>query len=199
MTDRQKDRALAAACLAGSKQAWARLVEDNRRHVRLAITRTAARYGAEIDQSAVDDLESAVFLRIAVDDFRRLRHYRGDASLSSWLRVLASNATVDLLRKRRPSIPVGPGEPHDIAADAPGPSELLERAQLAQRLRDLWESLAPADAEFVDMFFVQELSFDEIARSTGASPGALYARKNRIRKKLLERAAEDGWFDSDIA
>lgn len=199
MTTRNHDRALADACLAGSRQAWARLVEDNRRHVRIAIVRTAARYGADIDESAVDDLESAVFLRIAVDDFRRLRHYRGDAALSSWFRVLASNATVDALRKRRPVVPVGPGEATDIVQDGPGPNEIIERAQLVHRLRALWESLAPADAEFVELFFVQELSFDEISARTGATHGALYARKNRIRKKLIERAAEDGWFDDDVA
>lgn len=199
MDARQKDRALADACIAGSKLAWARLVEENRAHVRMAVARTAARYGADMDDDGIDDLESAVFLRLAVEEFRRLRLYRGDASLRSWLKVLAANATVDSLRKRRHNVPVGPGEELELTCGLPSPSEQLERAELSNRLRKLWDSLSPADARFVDMFFVQELSFEEIALETGSTPGALYARKNRIRKKLIELAAQDGWFRTEVA
>ena len=199
MDARQQDRALADACITGSKLAWARLVEDNRHHVRMAVSRTAARYGADMDEDGIDDLESSVFLRLAVDEFRRMRQYRGDASLRSWLKVLAANATVDTLRKRRPSVPVGPGEDLELTCGLPSPIEQLERAELSARLRRLWDSLSTADSEFVDMFFVQELSFEEIAQRTGSSTGALYARKNRIRKRLIELAADDGWFQAEVA
>ncbi|MFT6400067.1 MAG: DNA-directed RNA polymerase specialized sigma24 family protein, partial [Bradymonadia bacterium] len=108
MEQRQLDRALVDACIAGSSPAWARLVEENREHVRFAIRRTAKRYGASANDDFIEDLESALFLRLVVDDFRRLRLYRGDASLRGWLKVLAVNCTVDALRKRRPTVPVGP-------------------------------------------------------------------------------------------
>lgn len=199
MEQRQLDRALTDACLAGSAPAWARLVEENREHVRFAIRRTARRHGACASEDFVDDLESALFLRLVVDDFRRLRLYRGDASLRGWLKVLASNATVDALRKRRPTVPLGPGETLDLPASSPLPSELVERAQLAARLRTLWQSLSESDASFVEMFFIQERSFEDIAAETGASAGSLYARKNRIRKKLIQLAEEDGWFDVKTA
>ncbi len=199
MEQRQLDRALVDACLAGSTPAWARLVEGNREHVRFAIRRTAMRYGASANDDFIDDLESALFLRLVVDDFRRLRLHRGEASLKGWLKVLASNSTVDALRKRRPTVPVGPGESLDLPASAPSPSDIVERAELANRLRELWQSLSKSDAEFVEMFFIQERSFEEIAAETGATPGALYARKNRIRKKLTQLAADDGWFDHQTA
>ena len=76
--------------------------------------------------------------------------------------------------------------PHDSA---------LAQQQLLERLRGFWEELPPADARFARLYFVEERTFDEIAEVLGTSPGALYARKNRIRKKLLAMAEQDGWFD----
>lgn len=198
MTDerRNRDIALADACVAGSSTAWAELVQRHRTSVRYAILHTLRAHGAPFDDAVVDDLESATFLRLVVDDFRRLRQYRGQASLEGWLKVLASNAAVDALRRRRRTVPIGPGYDLDLPDPQPSAQARLESEQLAAGLRALWQELPEADAEFVEMYFVLELGFDEIARRTGATLGALYARKNRIRKKLVELAEAGGWFDA---
>ncbi|MFT6398774.1 MAG: hypothetical protein ACJAYU_003536 [Bradymonadia bacterium] len=46
---------------------------------------------------------------------------------------------------------------------------------------------------------MQERSFEEIAAESAATVGSLYARKNRIRKKLIRLAEEDGWFEHRTA
>lgn len=192
---RTRDLALVRACASGSNEAWAELVATHRVNVRFAVIRTLRSHGCAADDALVDDLEGALFLRLAVDDFRRLRLYRGQATLKSWLKVMAANATVDHLRRRRPTVPIGPGEPFDIAPDEPSQEDVAQRRQFVARLRSLWQQLPEADAEFVEMYFVRELGFDEIAARTGTTPGALYARKNRIRHKLIALAERDGWFD----
>ena len=70
----------------------------------------------------------------------------------------------------------------------------LAQQQFLERLRGFWEELLQ-QTRFARLYFVEERTFDEIAEVLGTSPGALYARKNRIRKKLLAMAEQDGWFD----
>ncbi len=175
MEVRDQDRALADACIAGSKSAWVRLVEENRRHVRFAISRTAARYGADIDDDAIDDLESAVFLRLVVDEFRRLRQYRGDSTLRSWLKVLATNATVDSLRKRRPSVPVGPGEELELTCRdlvTLGIDIVVELEVVEGVVTEVVFDLHPDFKEnLIPDFFSAEVWGDELGESTEVELG----------------------------
>lgn len=192
---RQRDRALVDACIAGSADAWADIVALHHDAVRFAIIRTLHVHRYAAPDHLVEDLEAALFLRLVVDDFRRLRQFRAQSTLKSWLKVLAANATIDHLRKRRNTVSTDPQEGLDLHDPAPSALAHLERKELLERLRNFWGTLPQADAEFVALYFVQELPFDEIAQTLGATPAALYARKNRIRKRLLEFAETEGWFD----
>ncbi len=192
---RRRDRALADACIRGSRPAWETLVQTHHDTVRFAIIRTLCAYGRRADDATVEDLESALFLGLMVDGARRLRQYRGDASLAGWLRVMAANRAIDHLRRRRPATSLDAHPGLELSDGLSTADVALEKAQLLEQLRAFWDGLPEADRDFVELFFVQELSFDEIAHRTGASPGALYARKNRIRLKLTACAEAAGWFD----
>lgn len=191
---RERDRALVDACIAGSKDAWERIVRDHHDPVRFAIIRTLHTHGQRAPDHLVEDLEAALFLKLANRDFRRLRQFRGNATLKSWLKVLATNATVDHLRKRKKTEPIGPGEPLELTDPAPRTDVALERAELLERLRAALAELPEADAQFVELFFVQERSFDEIAEEMGTTTAALYTRKNRIRKRMLALAEREDWL-----
>jgi len=198
--DRSADRALVDACIRGSRDAWEALVVRHGPRVRSTIAHTLRKYGARADEFVVEDLESHVFLGLLVDDARRLRQYSGRASLNTWLRVRASNATIDHLRRRRATVPVhetGTDAPHvELRDPTPSAESAVAHAQLIEALRGFMADLSDDDRRFAELFFGDELDYDTIAELTGATPGALYARKNRIRKKLIARAREAGWFDA---
>lgn len=198
---RRRDRALVDACIGGDQRAWTALVEETSDGVRYAIVRTLRVHGCASPDHLVDDLHSALYCGLMVDDARRMKQYRGDAKVSSWLRVRAARLTIDHLRRRKKTVSVGPSTPDAPAIDLIDTEEPIDRriarTQLLERLRGFWQSLPPADAEFARLFFVEELPFEDIAEQLGTSPGALYARKNRIRKKLIAMAREDGWFDDE--
>ena len=164
------DRALVSACLRGSNPAWAELVATHRRGVRFAIVRTLDRFGQAPAEEVVEDLEAAVFLRLALDDFRRLRQFRGQCTLAGWLKVAAANATVDHLRRLRPTVSLSPGEGFDVPSRTPDPEVALAHRQLLEQLHTLWAELGSADLEFIEFYYVRELSFDEISRRTGCTP-----------------------------
>lgn len=198
-SDRAADRALVDACVRGSRDAWEALVVRYAPRVRSTIAHTLRRYGAVADDALVEDLESHVFLGLIVDDARRLRQYSGRASLRTWLRVRAANATIDHLRRRRTTVPVHDCGDDTTWVDPVDPTASAEdataHAQLLDALRAFMAELSDDDRRFAELFFGDELDYDTIAEITGATPGALYARKNRIRKKLVARAREAGWFD----
>lgn len=197
--ERRRDQALVIACLEGDREAWAALVKQTSSGVRYAIVATLRSHGSEAPDHLVDDIQSALYCGLMVDDARRLRQFRGEARVQTWLRVRAARLTIDHLRRRKRTVTIGSGHQEAGAVDLPCTStphdSALARQQLLERLRSFWEALPHADARFAQLYFVEERTFDEIAALLGTSPGALYARKNRIRKKLLVMAEEDGWFD----
>lgn len=194
---RQRDFDLVRACLGGDRAAWERLVTQHHDVVRWAVLRTLQRYAGHADDALVEDLTSRLFLSLMLDDARRLRQFSGRARLKTWLRVAAVNATRDQLRRRRPTDEITELQegPRALASDDPHPEAALAHRELVEGMRAMWDQLPEDDREFVEMFFVDELSFAEISERTGATAGALYARKNRIRHRLIAMAEEAGWFE----
>ena len=56
------------------------------------------------------------------------------------------------------------------------------------QLRSLYKRLPEPDQHFIHLYVFEELSFDAIAEAMNTSVGAVYARKNRVRMKLLSMA-----------
>jgi RNA polymerase sigma factor (sigma-70 family) len=198
------DAELVQACIDRTAGAWDLLVARHRDIVRATIARTLRSHTDYADADAIDDIEASLFLSLMNDDARRLRGFRGQASLRGWLRVLAAHRTIDVLRGQRHLVrldaPTLDGDETrlDAMPDAsPGAEDRLQRAQLRQRLALLCSQLNADEQQFVELFYHQELDFTAISAITGSTPAALYTRKNRIRKRLQELARKDGWFDPE--
>lgn len=191
--DHARDAEMIAACVAGDRDAWAMLVTEHRAGVAATIRATLARHTGRAEPAVVEDIEASLFLGLWVDDCRRLRAFRGASRLSTWLRVLAVNATTDALRRERATVPIGFDAPLELPCDAPDPERRALAEERAAQLGELWSELPPPDAAFAQMFFVAGLDFDEIAARTGATVGALYARKLRIQRRLRLAAVQRGW------
>lgn len=192
------EQQLLQACIRGDKCAWEQLCATTQQGVTYAIVRTLKAYRAEVSEALVEDLRSKLYLGLMTDDARRLRQFRGDASLATWLKVRATNLTIDALRRRRPTVSLDRlDDPATAPASDPerAPDRAAERAQLHRRLRAFFDALRPADAAFAHQYFVEQRSFEEIQTLTGATPAALYARKCRIQRQIVDMARNDGWLD----
>jgi RNA polymerase sigma factor (sigma-70 family) len=201
------DAELVQRCIANEPDAWSELVVTCREHIRWAITRAGRSHGVRFSEYDVEDIESSLFLGLMVDDARRLRNFQGHATLRGWLRVVAANLAIDRARShhraaRRAAAPAlhddheGQQQLLDSLPDPNADIEAqLQQRQLHERLHALFAMLSPEDQNFTDLFFIQQLGYATIARLTGVSEEALYTRRNRIRKKLIQLAQRDGWFD----
>ena len=129
-----------------------------------------------------------------------LKFFRGEASFSTWLYRLASNACVDLLRKEQRHRAVsGPSLNDedtymDIADDAATPQELAERSELREQIEEGLLSLTPEHREVLILRELHQLSYDEIAQTLDLDTGTVKSRISRGRKALRNFLLQSGNF-----
>ena len=129
-----------------------------------------------------------------------LKFFRGEASFSTWLYRLASNACVDLLRKEQRHRAVsGPSRNDedtymDIADDAATPQELAERSELREQIEEGLQSLSPEHREVLILRELHQLSYDEIAQTLDLDTGTVKSRISRGRKALRNFLLQSGNF-----
>lgn len=130
--------------------------------------------------------------------WRALENFRGDAAFSTWLYRLASNACLDLLRrKKRESGSVSlddPDTPLEIRDDASRPDEIYEKKEAVEQVKS---ALAALPAEYRTVLVLremQQLSYTEIAEVTQLELGTVKSRINRARALVRNYLAASGNF-----
>jgi len=175
------------------------LIERYERTLYYAVLNTLRAYGAWVTTDRVADIQADIMVELVKDDFRRLRKYSGRCRIEPWLKVVASNYTIDQLRKQRPTVSIDQDTESarrlrsSLPDLRPMPDEALRRRELTESLRALCAALPDDDQRFVELFYRQERTFEEIAEAMQTTVGAIYARKNRVRKKLIALAQERGF------
>ncbi len=135
-----------------------------------AVYRTAVRVtGNSVD---AEDVLQNVFLRLlnkglAIDPAR---------SPEPYLRRAATNASIDLLRRKQARPDSGPVNEKGAAVES--------SAILKQRLRQALTKLAQADSELFVLCHLEGYSYDELAALSGLERGTVASRLHRIRTAL---------------
>jgi RNA polymerase sigma-70 factor (ECF subfamily) len=129
-----------------------------------------------------------------------LPFFRGDASFSTWLYRLASNACVDLLRREgRHRAQAGPSLDDaelnvDVPDEAPSPYEEAERQELRSQIEQGLRALSPAHRQVLILREMHQLSYDEISETLELDVGTVKSRINRGRKQLRNFLLRSGNF-----
>jgi RNA polymerase sigma-70 factor (ECF subfamily) len=144
------------------------------------------RYSLSADQ--VEDALQATFLRVweKIDQFDVKRRLR------PWIYRIATSQTVDLFRRANPhNACVSLDAPRDedssswaneIEGVDPGPSEVVERRDLASKVRSLADSLPERYREVIDMVFYQGMTYRKTALTLHLGVDAVVRR----RRKAIE-------------
>jgi RNA polymerase sigma-70 factor (ECF subfamily) len=168
---------LLAACRAGERDAFRRLVETHRDRVY-----TLAMHLTRSDTAAAEVVQ-AVFVKV----FRALPKFRGDARFETWLHRIAVNCCRDEMRRARREVP--------WEADAVGSSaeSCPERDISIRQERDLvWRAVGRLPLRLrlpVALRYVEEMSYEEIGRVLRCRPGTVASRLNRARAELARSLA----------
>lgn len=129
--------------------------------------------------------------------WQSLPFFRGEASFSTWLYRLASNASVDLLRreKRQRAVSLDDGELSlNIPDDRLTPHEEAEQAELREAIRFGLNTLPDDYRAVLVLRELHQLSYQEISTALDVDLGTVKSRINRGRKRLCEFLTETGNF-----
>lgn len=145
-----------------------------------------------------DAAEAAQETFLAV--WQGLKFFREEASFSTWLYRLASNACVDLLRREgRRRDTAGPSLDDeelnlDAADAAPTPQEAVEQKELRSQIEAGLRALPPEYRQVLILREMHQLSYGEIAEALSLDMGTVKSRISRGRKRLRKFLLESGNF-----
>jgi RNA polymerase sigma-70 factor (ECF subfamily) len=149
-----------------------------------------SRGARRLPDDLVGEIHNQIFLGLMEQDGRRLGRWEGRSKLSHWIKVVSVNRTIDYLRARRPMLPLddpyGPGAAalERLTHSGPDPEQAALRAERARILGRAIGRLAAHDRRLVRLIYIEGRSGEDVARELGTTVGAVYTRKNRIRKRL---------------
>lgn len=129
-------------------------------------------------EQEVEDVVSTTFLQV----YQALPSFRGDAALSTWLRRIAYNQSISVLRKSgrtlKGHIDRGPADGQD------DPLFRLETQELKDKLDDALKYLPPQWIEAITLRYWNHMSIAQIAQVMQVSDVAVRSYLFRARKRL---------------
>lgn len=173
------DRNLLERCVARKERAWQDFVDRFMGLVVHVTNHTAKARSIRLSEQDREDLCAEVFLAILKDDLAVLRHFRGQASLATYLAVIARRVVVREILGRKSLSRLMPA---DEATDhQPSVEQRIGDRDEAQRLL---QSLEGEQAEVVRLFHLEGKSYQEIAAVTGIAENSIGSLLTRAREKM---------------
>lgn len=123
---------------------------------------------------------------IWIDVYRGIGRLKESGAFAAWLYRIARNRAFRVLRKRRPP----PCSLDDIDLEAKEDEEPHWSAEDAEYIHTALDSLAPEHREVLLLRFIEEMSYEDIARVTGCPLGTIRSRLHYAKGALrgvLER------------
>ena len=169
-----------AEAKAGNKDAFAKLVEKYQKPVYSVCYRMLG------TPTAAEDAAQEAFIRA----YQAIDRYDTSRSFATWVLSIASNYSIDQLRKKKVTILSMDNEKHAwLAPPDPGPSPekaILEKEKLRQ-IQSLLTSLNEVDRAAVILQYWHDYSYEEIAETLDLSSSAVKSRLFRARQLMTEK------------
>ncbi len=139
------------------------------------------------DREIAKDLSQDVFLKA----FQALPHFKQDSAFYSWLYRIASNCSIDFMRKRKRrevlmfgELPPDADNTLQMMQVYPSPSEMVENEELGRIIRKAVRQLSPGQRRVFKLRYRRELPIKEIAVRLNKSEGTIKAHLHHAHKKL---------------
>ena len=183
------DEQLVESSLGGNRDAFQSLVSRHRRALVNHIYRHIGKRDAALD------LAQEVFLKV----YLSLSSFDPRYRFTTWLYRIASNCSIDYLRKKKPLTCSIHGDSQDgqadnpdrtLAGNEPTPDEMLRLRELQGRLESAIQSLPPEYRQLILLRHRQHCRYDEIARIAQLPLGTVKNRIFRAREILRHELSD---------
>lgn len=182
-TRAQEDLDLVALAKKGDQNAFGKLMSRYRDSVFFMILKMVH------NRDDAEDLALEAFGKA----FNSIANYSADFAFSTWLFKIATNNSIDFIRKKRlqttslsQTIETEDGETSHISVKdhAPDPEEAMMKEQRAAKIRVAIEKLSPKYRSLIELRYLDELSYEEIAEKLDIPLGTVKAQLFRAKDML---------------
>jgi RNA polymerase sigma-70 factor (ECF subfamily) len=176
------DGTLVDLARAGSDDAFGVLVG----RYRAPVVRLAYRLTRDADEA--HDIAQDSFMRA----YRRIRDFQPDRPFARWLFVIARNASLDAIRRRRRAaalVTVTDGPLEDI-----GPEDAALRNDEAARVHSALEALPANYRDVLELYYLRGFRYREIALALDIPIGTVKTYISRAKRKLRDELGDDAAF-----
>ncbi|MFN2221124.1 MAG: sigma-70 family RNA polymerase sigma factor [Chloroflexota bacterium] len=167
----ETDKRLLAAVTRGNDQAFAELYQRHSQAIFNYLLRLIH------DQGLAEDLLQETFVAV----WRGADGFKHQSQVKTWLIRIAHNSAVTWLRRHRPQ---SMQDDLEVVDDAPGPEMLLLIDWRNAALLSALNALSPNHRAVVELAFVQELPYSDIAEIMECPVGTVKSRMNYALKHL---------------
>jgi RNA polymerase sigma-70 factor (ECF subfamily) len=169
------DAELVKACRGGDMNAWRSLYE---RYAPL-VHRFSAALGVPVEER--EDAAQDIFIAV----YRSLRHFRGEAQLSTWIYRIAARHAIRLGRRRRTRELMRLTMLKERPPALTDPSERSTHVALLDRML---AKLPPKKRAVLVLFEIEGLSAKEISDVVGCPENTVWSRLHHARAEMVKAA-----------
>lgn len=175
----QNDFILVREAIQGDQKAYNKIMQ---RYERSVYFLTLKMVGNEDD---ANDLTVETFAKA----FENLHKYKADFAFSSWLFRIATNSSIDFLRKKRlqtvsiDTISNSEGEFNSIQlkSEAPNPEERSIKKQQSEEMRFIIDQLPQYYRKLINLRYYDDLTYEEIAVHLNSPVGTVKVQLFRAK------------------
>lgn len=167
--------------------AWRRFTADYSNVVIGCIRRVLCRFTRVTSDHDVDEIYARFCFELLAHDKKKLRRFdvTKGTRLTTWLGLLATNATYDYLRRvRRERLSEPLPETDVFESSDKSPLDNVVLAEQAALAAEILAALSERDREFVELYFGEGLEPEEISERMGIHLKTVYTKKHKITARL---------------
>jgi len=177
------DRALLQRCLNHEAGAWNDFVDRFLGLFYHVIHHTAYLRSLPLRAEDTEDLAAEVLLQIVANDYAVLRQFRGQASLATYLTVIARRICVQEMAKRQAAREVQAADDRRLESEEEPPKAQVGLESL-EEVQKLLSKLPAREREVVRLYYLEGRSYEEISTELHIAVNSIGPILSRARRKL---------------
>lgn len=179
----QEDLELVAKAKAGDQAAFSKLMSRYKDSIYFMVLKMVH------NRDDAEDLTMEAFGKA----FNNIVNYSADYAFSTWLFKIATNNCIDYIRKKKllttsidqtSKTEDGESTPIAVKDHSPDPEEAVIKEQRAAKIRSAIEELSPKYRSLIELRYLDELSYEEIAEKLDIPLGTVKAQLFRAKDML---------------
>jgi RNA polymerase sigma-70 factor (ECF subfamily) len=181
------DRELLQRLVAKKAGAWNDFVDRYLSLIYHAIHHTAHLRSARLTPEDVEDIAAEVLVQLITNEYKALKEFRGSASLSTYLTVIARRICVhEITRRQQVREAIRKGESKAVAVDEADDPAAAKAMEKLEDVEALLRRLKGKEQQIVRLFYMEGHTYEEISTELDIPVNSIGAVLSRARAKLRE-------------